>query len=70
MSMDSHAGDRVPDSESTTQTPPTPESRDPEELPGDSVCWLRMVCPECGAMAEGDPALNCPQCGAPRDTGR
>jgi rubrerythrin len=35
------------------------------ELPGDSVCWLRMVCTQCGAMAESEPPTNCPQCGAP-----
>jgi rubrerythrin len=35
------------------------------ELPGDSVCWLRLVCPECGTMAESEPPTTCPQCGAP-----
>jgi hypothetical protein len=34
------------------------------ELPGDSVCWLRLVCPECGTIAETEPPAKCPQCGA------
>lgn len=33
------------------------------ERPGDSVCWLRLVCPECGTLAEAEPPLDCPQCG-------
>ncbi len=40
------------------------------ELPGDSVCWLRLVCTECGAMAESEPLTNCPQCGAQLRAGR
>jgi rubrerythrin len=53
-----------------------PEGRRPvpateaAELPGDSVCWLRLVCAECGAMAESEPPTNCPQCGAPLLAGR
>ncbi len=34
------------------------------EVPGDAVCWLRLVCSECGAMAESEPTTKCPQCGA------
>ena len=26
-----------------------------EDRPGDPACWLRRVCPECGAMADRDP---------------
>lgn len=70
MPVDNNAGHQMPESEQTTEPAPPPYVADPEEMPGDSVCWLRMVCPECGAMAEGDPAANCPQCGAPRDTDR
>ena len=40
------------------------------ELPGDSVCWLRLVCQECGSMAEAPPQAKCPQCGAQLDVGR
>lgn len=35
-----------------------------DDQPGDSVCWLRLVCPDCGAMAEAEPPADCPQCGA------
>src|SRR6202041_3431802 len=35
-----------------------------DDRPGESVCWLRLVCPECGAMAEAEPPVDCPQCGA------
>jgi rubrerythrin len=35
----------------------------PDDRPGDSVCWLRLVCPACGAMAEAEPPADCPQCG-------
>jgi dihydropteroate synthase len=31
---------------------------------GDAVCWLPMVCDECGAMREGDPGAACARCGA------
>jgi rubrerythrin len=35
-----------------------------EDRPGDPACWLRRVCPECGAMADADPPTVCPQCHA------
>lgn len=34
-----------------------------DDRPGDSVCWLRLVCQECGAMAEAEPPADCPLCG-------
>lgn len=35
---------------------------------GDAVCWLGMLCPECGAMpSEGTD--RCWRCGADRPTG-
>jgi hypothetical protein len=35
---------------------------------GDAVCWLGMLCPECGAMpSEGTD--RCWRCGADRRTG-
>jgi rubrerythrin len=37
---------------------------DPEDRPGDAVCWLRLVCTECGTIAEQEPPAICPQCGA------
>ena len=42
----------------------------PDDRPGDSVCWLRLVCQECGAMAEAEPPVDCPQCGARIEAGR
>lgn len=66
--METAAARPAPDSEPKDAGAPAPT--DPDELPGDSVCWLRMVCQECGSMAEGAPAANCPQCGAPLDAGR
>jgi rubrerythrin len=41
-----------------------------DDRPGDSVCWLRLVCAECGAMAEVEPPVDCPQCGARIEPGR
>ena len=40
-----------------------------EDRPGDSVCWLRLVCPECGTIAEAEPPTDCPQCGARIEAG-
>jgi hypothetical protein len=57
---------RDPDGE---ESPSLPAGRDrsagaeSEELPGDSVCWLRLVCPECGTIAETEPPASCAQCG-------
>ncbi len=36
----------------------------PDDAPGDPVCWLRRVCPHCGALADTDPPTTCPQCHA------
>lgn len=37
---------------------------------GEDVCWLGLLCPECGAMPEGegarDPRVPCWRCGAVR----
>ena len=43
------------------------------EVPaGDDACWLGQLCPECGAMPEGegarDPRVPCWRCGAVRET--
>jgi rubrerythrin len=38
-----------------------------EDRPGDAVCWLRLVCTECGTIAEEEPPAICPQCGAQID---
>jgi rubrerythrin len=46
------------------------QAADTSELPGDAVCWLRLVCTECGAIAESEPPANCPQCGALLEAGR
>jgi hypothetical protein len=39
-----------------TATPPE------QDTAGDPVCWLRRVCPQCGALAASDPPTTCPQC--------
>jgi rubrerythrin len=64
---------QTPDSHQTPSTARTPRSRQAPattELPGDSVCWLRLVCTECGAIAESEPPTNCPQCGTPIEAAR
>ena len=33
---------------------------------GDAVCWLHLVCPRCGALAEED-SESCPRCGGGSD---
>jgi rubrerythrin len=35
-----------------------------DEKPGDSACWLKRVCQQCGAIANADPPTTCPQCQA------
>ena len=35
-----------------------------DDNPGDPACWLKRVCPECGALADADPPTTCPQCHA------
>lgn len=40
-------------------------NRDPDEDgPGDPACWMKRVCPACGALADTDPPATCPQCHA------
>ena len=34
------------------------------ESGGDAPCWLNRVCPRCGAIADQDPPVSCPQCQA------
>lgn len=34
------------------------------ERGGDPACWLNLVCPRCGTMAEHGRAARCPRCGA------
>ncbi|GAA4968593.1 hypothetical protein GCM10023205_37220 [Yinghuangia aomiensis] len=39
--------------------------RDVEDMGGDPVCWLSLVCPECGKIREGAQGEGpCPYCGA------
>lgn len=38
---------------------------EPEDLGGDSVCWLDRVCPSCGRFAEDRTTRACPACGEP-----
>ena len=35
-----------------------------EDSPGDPACWMKRVCPACGALADTDPPATCPQCHA------
>ncbi|MGY1839477.1 MULTISPECIES: hypothetical protein [unclassified Modestobacter] len=47
-----------------------PDQRHPDRPPpaepegGDPVCWLELVCPECGRLADDRPSVRCRQCGA------
>jgi rubrerythrin len=56
--------------ESPSRGPDDPAAEAEEDRPGDPVCWLRWVCPECGAIADGEPQANCQQCGAQLELGR
>lgn len=44
--------------------PEEPRGRDHEVEGGDDACWLRLVCPACGALADEDPPSRCAACGA------
>ncbi|MGD0373515.1 MAG: hypothetical protein ABSB01_02855 [Streptosporangiaceae bacterium] len=33
-----------------------------DDSAGDPVCWLRRVCPQCGALSDTDPPTDCRQC--------
>ncbi|MHA6783740.1 hypothetical protein ACVGOW_22545 [Pseudonocardia saturnea] len=36
-----------------------------QDEPGDPVCWLHRLCPECGAMpSDDDASAACWRCGA------
>ncbi|WP_369130366.1 hypothetical protein [Modestobacter roseus] len=39
-----------------------PRPAEPEG--GDPVCWLELVCPACGRLAEEPRPTRCRQCGA------
>jgi rubrerythrin len=58
------------DAPESTAAPQASGQADTTEIPGDAVCWLRLVCSECGAMAESEPSTKCPQCGAPLGSAR
>jgi rubrerythrin len=32
---------------------------------GESACWLNLVCPSCGHLADGPRLERCPVCGTP-----
>ena len=36
---------------------------------GDTVCWMHLLCPACGAMPDPEDAASatCPRCGEERD---
>jgi uncharacterized protein YeaO (DUF488 family) len=40
---------------------------EPREVGGDPACWLRLVCPNCGALVDSEAALICPHCHAELD---
>lgn len=43
---------------------------DPTEPVGEAACWIGLLCPDCGAVPEGegakDPSVPCWRCGAVR----
>jgi ribosomal protein S27AE len=38
-----------------------------QDEPGDPVCWLHRLCPECGAVPSGEDDEACWRCGNPAD---
>lgn len=44
--------------------PMTDESPVDADEGGDPACWQNRVCPACGGLAEADPPVRCPRCGA------
>ncbi|WP_432533825.1 hypothetical protein [Kineococcus arenarius] len=36
---------------------------------GEPVCWLHLLCPDCGAVREVPADAVCPACGAPPPPG-
>ncbi|HTF53397.1 MAG TPA: hypothetical protein VK735_38620 [Pseudonocardia sp.] len=56
--------------EQTPAAAPASEVSRATDVGGDPVCWLHLVCPECGrlASAEDEPRSGghggCPECGA------
>lgn len=47
------------------------DARVDEHEPGDPVCWLHRLCPECGAVPSGEGGNEggdaCWRCGKPAD---
>jgi ribosomal protein S27AE len=37
----------------------------PDDEPGDAVCWLHELCPVCGAMPTAEQPDRCWRCGYP-----
>lgn len=62
---------RRAESSEGTEEAEVDEEVDPTVSAGEEVCWLDRLCPECGAMPEGegaeDPRVPCWRCGAVRD---
>ena len=44
--------------EMSTRLPRAPETG------GDPVCWMHLLCPECGRIADEEPPTRCGACGA------
>ena len=39
---------------------------DDHTVSGDPVCWMHLLCPECGVIPTAASPDRCWQCGAPR----
>jgi len=47
---------------------PAERAEEPVVEGGEAVCWLPLVCFECGKVREKPHADTCEHCGAPVDT--
>ena len=59
--MNDAAGPARPEDEAN----PVPDADD--RASGDPVCWMHLLCPDCGALPTAAVPDRCRQCGAPRN---
>jgi hypothetical protein len=76
MASDPHSGSRSGPAAGPAEPPAVTgdeaaaaQIREPGERGGDPVCWLHLVCPACGAIADAAPLATCPACGSSLQTG-